>query len=258
VFAHFPMIHGLDGKKLSKRHGATAVADYQHLGILPEAMNNFLVLLGWSPGGDVEVMSREEMIARFSVDGLLRKASVFDTKKLEWMNGQHLGRLSGDALVSAVTPSFIAAGLFADAAAAAAQRDWFSAILEDCKERARTTDQLVELARPFFPGQPLVIDETAAAKHWADPAKAIAWLTAVRTHLAALAEWSDAAIEADLKGLAAEFGVGASPLFQTVRVAVTGRGVGISITKTLFRLGRDVTLANLDRALILLAGRPAA
>jgi glutamyl-tRNA synthetase len=258
VFAHFPMIHGLDGKKLSKRHGATAVGDYQHLGILPEAMNNFLALMGWSPGGDVEVMSREEMITRFSVDGLLRKASVFDTKKLEWMNGQHLGRLTGDALVDAVTPSFVAAGLFTDAAAVHAQRDWFSSILEDCKERARTTDQLVDLARPFFPGQALVIDEAAAAKHWADPAKAIAWLTAVRGRLAALGEWSDPAIEGDLKALANELGVGASPLFQTLRVAVTGRGVGISITKTVFRLGREVALANIDRALTLLAERPAA
>ncbi len=258
TFAHFPMIHGMDGKKLSKRHGATAVGDYQHLGILPEAMNNFLALMGWSPGGDLEVMTRDEMIERFSLDGLLRKASVFDTKKLEWMNGQHLSRLTGDALVDAMTPSFVAAGLFADAAAVHAKREWLATVLEDCKERARTTDQLVELARIFFPGQPLVIDPAASAKHWADPAKAIEWLQATRTRLAALADWSDAAIEADMKALAGELGVGASPLFQTVRVAVSGRGVGISITKTIYRLGRDVVLANIDTALAALAERPAA
>lgn len=258
VFAHFPMIHGLDGKKLSKRHGATAVADYQHLGILPEAMNNFLALMGWSPGGDLEVMTRDDMIERFSTDHLLRKASVFDTKKLEWMNGQHLSRLTGDALVAAMSPSFIAAGLFADAAAVQAVHDWFATVLEDCKERARTTDQLVELARPFFPGQPLVIDTAAAAKHWADPAQAIEWLQAVRAHLAALTDWTDASIEADLKALATELGVGASPLFQATRIAVTGRGVGISITKTIFRLGRDVSLANIDSALTHLAGQSAA
>jgi len=258
VFAHFPMIHGLDGKKLSKRHGATAVADYQHLGILPEAMNNFLALMGWSPGGDLEVMTRDDMIERFSTDHLLRKASVFDTKKLEWMNGQHLSRLTGDALVAAMTPSFIAAGLFADAAAVQAVHDWFATVLEDCKERARTTDQLVELARPFFPGQPLVIDAAAAAKHWADPAQAMEWLQAVRAHLAALTDWTDASIEADLKALATELGVGASPLFQATRIAVTGRGVGISITKTIFRLGRDVSLANIDSALTHLAGQSAA
>ncbi|MCR4340437.1 MAG: glutamate--tRNA ligase, partial [Gemmatimonadaceae bacterium] len=84
-FAHLPMIHGMDGKKLSKRHGATAVGDYQHLGIVPEAMVNFLALLGWSPGGDREIMPLEEMVELFSADGLQKKAAVFDTQKLEWM-----------------------------------------------------------------------------------------------------------------------------------------------------------------------------
>ncbi|HEU4878821.1 MAG TPA: glutamate--tRNA ligase, partial [Gemmatimonadaceae bacterium] len=90
VFAHLPMIHGMDGKKLSKRHGATAVGDYQHQGLLPGAMLNFLALLGWSPGGDREVMTMDEMITLFTPDGLQRKAAIFDPKKLEWMNGQHL------------------------------------------------------------------------------------------------------------------------------------------------------------------------
>ena len=107
-FAHFPMIHGLDGKKLSKRHGATAVGDYQHLGILPQAMNNFLALLGWSPGGDREVMTMDEMVQLFSEEGLLKKAAVFDTKKLEWMNGQHLSRLPRDELAPLVTSCAIA------------------------------------------------------------------------------------------------------------------------------------------------------
>ena len=90
MFAHLPMIHGTDGKKLSKRHGAMAVGDYRHEGILPSAMVNFLALLGWSPGGDREVMTTRELIEHFSEDSLLKKASVFDLKKLEWMNGQHL------------------------------------------------------------------------------------------------------------------------------------------------------------------------
>jgi len=89
-FGHVPMIHGTDGKKLSKRHGATAVGDYQHQGLLPQAMLNFLALLGWSPGDDTEVMTVPQLIERFSVHGLHAKAAVFDTKKLEWMNGQHL------------------------------------------------------------------------------------------------------------------------------------------------------------------------
>src|SRR5690606_17997450 len=92
-FAHLPMFLGTDGKKLSKRHGAAAVGDYQHLGILPGAMRNFLALLGWSPGGDREVMTLDQMVELFSDDGLLKKAAIFDPKKLEWMNGQHLSML---------------------------------------------------------------------------------------------------------------------------------------------------------------------
>ncbi|MEP7085996.1 MAG: glutamate--tRNA ligase, partial [Gemmatimonadota bacterium] len=110
-FAHVPMIHGMDGKKLSKRHGATAVADYQTEGILPGAMVNFLALMGWSPGGDREVMSLEEMIALFSLDGLQKKAAIFDTKKLEWMNGQHLSRITAMQLEPRLTPALLDAGI---------------------------------------------------------------------------------------------------------------------------------------------------
>ena len=90
VFGHVPMINGPDGKKLSKRHGATAVGDYQHLGILPAAMRNFLALLGWSPGGDREIMTLDEMVQLFSFEGVQKKSAIFDTTKLEWMNGQYL------------------------------------------------------------------------------------------------------------------------------------------------------------------------
>ena len=94
------MILGADGKKLSKRHGATAVGDYQDKGILPAAMRNFLALLGWSPGGDREILPEAEMIAAFSLEGIQKKPAVFDTAKLEWMNGQYLSQLSADALLA--------------------------------------------------------------------------------------------------------------------------------------------------------------
>ena len=95
MFAHVPMILGADGKKLSKRHGATAVGDYQEQGIFPAAMRNFLALLGWSPGGDREIMPEDEMIRLFTLDGIQKKAAVFDTTKLEWMNGQYLSARTG-------------------------------------------------------------------------------------------------------------------------------------------------------------------
>src|SRR5213083_1336104 len=111
VFGHVPMIAGPDGKKLSKRHGATAVGDYQHLGILPAALRNFLVLLGWSPGGDKEIMTLDEMIRLFSLEGILKKPSVFDTTKLEWMNGQYLSALSADAIYPLVQSQLAAMGI---------------------------------------------------------------------------------------------------------------------------------------------------
>src|SRR5438045_634037 len=128
-FAHLPMIHGTDGKKLSKRHGATAVADYQHMGILPEAMLNFLALLGWSPGHDIEVMSMEDMVRLFETSGLSKKAAIFDPKKLEWMNGQHLSRVSAERLMPVVATALEQAGL-ATPADVHARRDWFLKLIE--------------------------------------------------------------------------------------------------------------------------------
>jgi glutamyl-tRNA synthetase len=135
-FAHLPMIHGMDGRKLSKRHGATAVGDYQHEGILPAAMCNFLALLGWSPGGDREVMSMTEMVDLFSTDGLLRKASVFDPKKLEWMNGQHLSLTPASELEPIVSALAVQAGL-ATAAELRARREWWIKLLDLLRVRAR-------------------------------------------------------------------------------------------------------------------------
>jgi len=111
LFGHVPMINGPDGKKLSKRHGATAVGDYQHLGILPAALRNFLALLGWSPGGDREIMTLDEMVQLFSLAGIQKKAAIFDMTKLEWMNGQYLSMASAEELYPLVSPQLEKLGL---------------------------------------------------------------------------------------------------------------------------------------------------
>ena len=121
VFAHVPMILGDDGKKLSKRHGATAVGDYQDKGILPAAMRNFLALLGWSPGGDREILPEAEMIAAFSLEGIQKKPAVFDTAKLEWMNGQYLSQLSADELLAPTERELARMGVAAPADATCAR-----------------------------------------------------------------------------------------------------------------------------------------
>jgi glutamyl-tRNA synthetase len=247
-FAHLPMIHGIDGKKLSKRHGATAVGDYQHLGILHDAMVNFLALLGWSPGGDLEVMTREELIRRFDESGLLRKAAVFDPKKLEWMNGQHLAHMPLERLEPHITPQIVAAG-YASAEDLVARAPWYLRLLELLRTRARTVDELVRQAAPYF--QDTVAYEPAAvAKHWKDGAGELLRLT--RERLAA-SEWDAATLEQSLRALADSRGVGAGALLQPLRVALTGSAASPGIFDVLVLLGRETSLRRLDRAIATIA-----
>ncbi len=250
-FAHLPMIHGADGKKLSKRHGATAVADYRHLGILPQAMLNFLALLGWSPGHDIEVMTVPQMIELFSVEGLSKKAAIFDTKKLEWMNGQHLSLLAAAELAPVVTPAIIEAGL-ATSDQLAAREDWYFALLDLLKVRARTVDDIVRQAAPYFPGK-LAYDAEAVAKHWKDRAAATDTLRATRDALASAPSWTPEVLEEALRALAEKRGTTAGKIFQPLRVALTGLTVSPGIFEVLVALGKELGLTRIDEALIELA-----
>ena len=245
-FAHLPMIHGLDGKKLSKRHGATAVGDYQHLGLLPGAMLNFLALLGWSPGGDREVMTLPEMIDLFSVDGLQKKAAIFDPKKLEWMNGQHLSMISLDELEPRVTPAIVGAGL-ADAVTLKSKREWYLALLDLLRVRARTIDDIVRQAGPYFLPH-IEYDPDAVAKYWKDPMEAKKILNAVRESLAT-AEWDSIVLESALRTLAESRGVAAGKVFQPLRVALTGLTVSPGIFEMLMIMGREMAIHRLDEAI---------
>ena len=246
-FAHVPMIHGLDGKKLSKRHGATAVADYRKEGILPSAMVNFLALLGWSPGGDREVMTLDEMIALFSTDGLQKKAAVFDTKKLEWMNGQHLSLTPSSELEPRVTPDLVSAGL-ATAEDLAAKHVWYLSLIDLLKVRARTVHDIVRQAAPYFPG-PLTYDEDAVAKQWKDRASARDVLAAVRKCLSELNAWQPASLEEALRKLAETRGVAAGKIFQPLRLALTGMTVSPGIFDVLLTMGHELSLQRIDDAI---------
>ena len=243
VFAHLPMIHGLDGKKLSKRHGATAVGDYQHLGILPSAMVNFLALLGWSPGGDREVMSLGDMIALFSTEGLLRKAAVFDPKKLEWMNGQHLTVMSAAQLEPYLSPALVAAGITTDEELHK-RREWYLSLLDLLRVRARTIDDIVRQARPYFVEE-VEYDPEAVAKQWKDGAAAAELLTATGQRLTGLAAWTAPAMEEALRALAEERGITAGKIFQPLRLALTGLTVSPGIFDVLLMLGRERSLARI-------------
>ena len=250
-FAHLPMILGTDGKKLSKRHGAIAVGDYRHLGILPSAMCNFLALMGWSPGEDREVMTMEELIALFSSAGLLKKAAVFDLKKLEWMNGQHMARVPIAELDAYLRPFLVAEGL-ATEDDLSARHEWWRGLLELLRVRARTVTELVRLARPYF-AESLTLDEGAVAKHWKDAAATAGLLESVATELETAA-WTAEAMEPALRALAEARGIGTGKLFQPLRVALTGLGESPGIFDVLLVLGRDRALGRLRRAVARLRG----
>jgi glutamyl-tRNA synthetase len=245
-FAHVPMILGADGKKLSKRHGATAVGDYQHLGLLPGAMLNFLALLGWSTGDDTEVMTLNQLVERFDTRGLQKKAAVFDTKKLEWMNGQHLAMIALGELTPIVSAAFVKAG-YTTAETLAARTEWLHGLLELLRVRARTIDDIVRQAAPYF-RETVEYDPDAVVKQWRDAKAAAEILAAARERLGALPSWDMASMEEALRKLAEELGISGGKIFQPLRVALVGLTVSPGIFEVLHYVGREWSLARLDAA----------
>ncbi len=240
VFAHVPMILGNDGKKLSKRHGATAVGDYQNQGILPLAMRNFLALLGWSPGGDREVLPEAEMIALFSLEGIQKKAAVFDTTKLEWMNGQYLSALPAAELLLPVTRHLAEMGV------ATGGRD-LAALVDAVKVRSRTLLDIAHQVAVRVDGSRVTRD----AKGEALVAKlGDAFAGNLRLVLGVLegVEWTAPALEAAVKVLAEQEGKKLGDLMQPIRVALTGGTVSEPVNELLAVVGRDESLARIRRA----------
>jgi len=246
-FAHLPMIHGIDGKKLSKRHGATAVGDYQHMGILPEAMLNFLALLGWSPGHDIEVMSMDDMVRLFSSDNLSRNAAIFDPQKLDWMNGQHLSRATAERLLPVVMRALEGAGL-ATQRDVGQRRDWFLALIDLLKVRARRIDDIVRQATPYL-REEVEYDPEAIAKQWKDLHATVEVLAATRERLATTADWTTPTLETALRELAESVGTTAGKVFQPLRVALTGLLASPGIFDVLLMLGKERSLARIDAAI---------
>jgi len=247
VFAHVPMIHGKDGKKLSKRHGATAVGDYQQLGILPAAMRNFLALLGWSPGGDRELFfDLRELIDGFSIEGIQKKSAVFDTTKLEWMNGQHINHTPAGELWKIIVPFLAERG--ADQLVGAER---MNAVIDAVKARSRTTLQVADqvafrLVRP--PARP---DENARKRIAKDPEGFKTALRHASERLGALPDtaWQPESLEAELRALAESVGLAAGEVFQPIRIALTGSTVSEPVNVLLSVVGKDESLKRMRRAM---------
>ncbi|MEE9208562.1 MAG: glutamate--tRNA ligase [Gemmatimonadota bacterium] len=252
VFAHVPMILGPDGKRLSKRHGATSVEAYRdEQGILPAAMVNFLALLGWSPGDDREIMDLSELVEAFSLDRILKKSSVFDPRKLEWLNGQHLSRMDAAVIVSQIQSDLIE---LAPAAADDAER--LHQVIDLVKTRARTLADVVRQAVPYFSGD-FTYDEAAVRKYWKDPIAAAIRLAALAGIVAETEPFDPDTLERELRALADTLEISAAKLIHPLRVALVGAAVSPGIFEVLELMGGERSLHRIERARDYLARIPA-
>jgi glutamyl-tRNA synthetase len=243
-FAHVPLILGPDKRRLSKRHGATSVMEYERQGFLPEAMFNFLALLGWSPGDDRELFTREELVAAFSLDGISSGNAVFNPEKLEWFNSQHIARLGGDEITRRLEPLLLEQGLWSDALEGE-RREWFHRVIEILKPRAKKLGDLVEQGRYFFV-DPVEYDEAAVTKHLTAPGLA-GHVKAWADVLAGVEPFSPAGIEAALRASAESQGIKAATLIHATRVAVTGQGVSPSLFDVVALVGLEATARRLAK-----------
>ena len=239
IYAHVPMILGPDGAKLSKRHGAVSVLQYEEEGYLPDALLNYLVRLGWSHG-DQEVFTREEMVAAFDIHDVNKAASAFNPEKLLWLNQQHMVRAAPAVLVPYLRSQLRRLGLDST------DQPLLEGVIVAQRERAKTMKEMAHNSRFFFTDQ-LEIDPKAAAKHLAGDAPQL--LAQVRARLAALGGWDAVGIHAVLNDMATQLGAGLGKIAQPLRVAVTGTSVSPPIDATLALLGRQRSLARIDAAL---------
>ncbi len=230
AFAHLPMILGSDGSPLSKRHGATSVVEYRARGLLPEALLNFLALLGWSPGDNREVLTLEEMVDSFTLERVSKTSSRFDEEKLTWLSAQHIKQAPLGEIVG------LAREMLNEQARDLCSEEW-QMLVDLYRDRAKSVGDLVERARYVFADE-VTYDPEAVAKVLAKDGVAER-LRAAADRLSALDSFDEAALEQVLRRLAEELGVSFGKLAQPIRVAVTGGGVSPPIFGTLAVLGRE-------------------
>ena len=243
-YGHSTLILGPDGSKLSKRHGATTIAEYRARGVLSDAMFNYLALLGWSPGDAHEVFARDDLIAAFSVDGLHKRDAVFADKKLIWLNGEHMRLRPVDEVLDDAIPIWIAEGWITKAEARD-RRDALTRIAEMLQPRLHALQDLKHAG--YFFCDPETYDPKTAKKHWkADTPMRVEMMIDRLQNLDAFGE-SD--IEGATRSLAGELGMSASKLIHPTRLALCGVGFGPGLFELMAVLGRQTCIRRLKKAL---------
>jgi len=245
-FAHIPIILNAQRRKLSKRDGATSLNDYEAMGYVPDAVVNFLALLGWSPRDNRELLSRDELIKLFDLDGVVKHPAIFDTAKLGWMNKEYIKAEPASALAARVVDLMHRSNR--DGAFDRAYIEKVAALLHD---RVRTVVDVLELGSYFFTDNTIEPSEEALSKHCAKP-ETVTLLQDVRAALAAQASFDTASVERAIRELAAAKGIKASEYIHPLRVAVTGEAVSPGIFEVCAILGRERVQARIDALIALL------
>ena len=240
LYAHLPLLHGPDGRKLSKRHGAASLAELRAAGYLPEAVRNYLALLGWGSGDDTTVLSTEELVARFELEHVSRNPARFDEVKLRWLNGMYIRALAPDELTARV-----AAFLRDSGHPAASEDERLARAVAISQEKIHTLADFWPLAGPLLDG---LRDDPKARVRWLGAAGR-ATLADVREALARAEGFDEGSVEAALQGLAERRGVKPGDIYQPLRVAISGTTVSPGIFESVALLGREETLRRIDDAL---------
>jgi glutamyl-tRNA synthetase len=245
LFAHLPMLLGGDRSKLSKRHGAVSITEYRELGYLPAAMLNFLALLGWSLDDKTEILSRQDLIDSFTLERVNKTAAIFNTEKLDWMNGVYIRALSPGEFGEVALP-FLEKGL-PPQVKRPLSKEYVRKILPLIQDRARTLAEVPDLTDFFFTGSLEYTPELLIAKKM-DNESTLTALETSRQRLEAASGFDEDALEAVLRPLAEELGLKAGQLFGVIRVAVTGRTAAPPLFQTMAVLGREKCLGRLAEA----------
>jgi glutamyl/glutaminyl-tRNA synthetase len=231
VYAHLPLLHGPDGKKLSKRHGAASVGELRDAGYLPEAVRNYLALLGWGAGDDSTILSTEELVERFTLERVSRNPARFDETKLRWMNGIYIRSLSA-AELSARLEAFTG-------------REGLGELARISQEKIHTLADFWPLAGSLLDGP---VDDSAARERWLGE-EGRAALADAREALAASDGFDEAAVEGALSRVIERRGAKPREVYQPLRVAISGSTISPGMFESLALIGRTEALSRIDRAL---------
>ncbi|MFA4839321.1 MAG: glutamate--tRNA ligase [Candidatus Neomarinimicrobiota bacterium] len=241
-FAHLPLLLGIDGKRLSKRHGATGVDAYKEMGYPAEAVFNYLALLGWSPKDGNEVLNPDEIVRQFKIHEISRKAAVFDIKKLDWISGQHLTLMNTERILSDLRPFLEQANVSIDA-----NEQKIKDVIDMMKSRVKTYPQFVEWGK-YFIIDPESYDETVIAKRW-NTSEVSHRMKILKQELEKMVSFDETSIETCIRGTAERMQIKAAELIHPLRLALTGFGISPGLFEVAAFLGKETVIRRIDKAI---------